>query len=71
LLNKPNLKPVQRFPDRNKNNWSLNIQGNQQIIALLNKIYENQDLVNICMKRKYNKYLEILEIEKENIESCK
>lgn len=55
-LHKENLKIHQKFPERQKNNWTLSICGNQQVPKLLSIIYKD---ATIFLQRKYNKYVEI------------
>ena len=55
-VEKPELKLSQRWPDRNLNNWTLNISGNKQVPLILSKIYNN---ATIFLERKYKKYAEM------------
>ena len=57
VLNKPNIKAFQRRPERHKNNWTLNIQGNEQLYNILSWIYDDEEINCICMQRKYNNWL--------------
>ena len=52
------LKLYQRFPERNKNNYTLQISGNKCVKDALEKIYINPP--SICLQRKYNKYIQIM-----------
>lgn len=47
----------QRYPERNNNNWSYSVQGNLQIEAILSRLYNHSTLTQICMQRKFQKYL--------------
>lgn len=46
-----------RFPDRDNNNLQLSIAGNRKCKEFLDWLYED---ANIYMKRKYDKYLELI-----------
>lgn len=56
FLGKPNLKLYQRFPERQVNNWTMEVSGNQQVPKLFSKIYDN---ATIFLERKYKKYAEM------------
>ena len=47
-----------RFPDRDNNNLQLSIAGNRKCKEFLDWLYED---ANIYIKRKYNKYLELID----------
>ncbi len=55
FFRKPDLKLIQRFPERKTNNYTLNFSGNIQCMNILNMMYENS---SIYLDRKYEKYLE-------------
>ena len=57
-LNKPNLKLLQRHPERDVNNYSLHICGNVQICKIMDWLYED---ATIYLKRKHDKYLQCKE----------
>ncbi len=50
-----------RWPKRNNNNWTLRINGNNQILKLCGWMYDDS---NVYLNRKYNKYLELVEFSK-------
>lgn len=54
FFNKPDLKLVQRYPERKNNNYTLNFSGNVQCMDILNQMYENS---SIYLDRKHEKYL--------------
>lgn len=56
FLGKTNLKLYQRWPERNVNNWTIKISGNQQVPQLLEKIYSG---ATIYLERKFKKYAEM------------
>lgn len=60
-FNKANLKLFSRYPKKNNNNITLNIQGNDQLYSILSNLYCDEDINSICMERKYKKYLELKE----------
>lgn len=55
-INKPSLKMRQRYPEREVNNWTIEISGNKQVPKILSKIYANS---SIYLERKYLKYAEM------------
>jgi len=59
-----NVKLDQRWPERNNNNYSLKYCGNQQIKRFMNILYED---AHRFMKRKYDKYLELLNTVKTGV----
>ncbi len=63
--NKEKLKLMQRFPERQVNNYSLSISGNDQLLNLLGELYSNEEINKICLQREYEKYL-ILKEQQEN-----
>lgn len=63
--NKENLKILQRYPERNVNNYTLSVSGNDQLLVFLNELYSDIDINKICLQRKYNKYL-LLKEQQEN-----
>ena len=58
---KDELKLEKRWKERKNNNYSLHFSGNQQVLNFLSKIYSNE---NFCLKRKKEKYLKMIEINK-------
>lgn len=50
------IKLHQRFPEREKNNYTLLYGGNQQVPKLLDIVYQD---ATIFLQRKYNKYAEM------------
>lgn len=56
-LHKQNLKSMCRHPENNTNNYTLSIQGNEQLYKILSRLYSDEEIVKICMKRKYNRFL--------------
>lgn len=56
------LKLIQRHPERNSDNFSFTIGGNKQVINIVNNLYGN---ASIYLNRKYEKYLKMLEISRE------
>lgn len=55
-FNKGNLKLYQRYPERNVNNYTMHIYGNQQVPKVLSIIYKD---ATIYLERKYKKYAEM------------
>ena len=58
ILGLEHITLIQRFPERNNNNYTLQICGNQQIIKLLNMIYQESD-DSIRLARKHLLFLEL------------
>lgn len=53
-----NLKLYQRWPERNNNNYTLQISGIKQVASVLNLLYKNAPA--FCLKRKKDKYEKII-----------
>lgn len=64
-LGKEDLKLYQRWPERENNNYSITIFGRNQVINLLDIIYEN---ATVYLERKYQKYLEMKKWKEEHKE---
>lgn len=58
-LRASHLKLIQRYPERKNNNVTINIQGNTQLYHMLSELYSDDDINNICMQRKYQRFLMI------------
>lgn len=58
ILDIEHITLSQRFPERDNNNYTLSICGNQQIIRLLNLIYLDSD-PSVRLARKYQIYEEL------------
>lgn len=58
-FNIEHLKLYQRYPERNINNYSLDIGGRKQVVHILNHLYENS---TIYLERKHKKYLDVLNL---------
>ena len=54
-----NNKLLQRFPERNNNNYTLKHVGNLVTYKYMNMLYEN---ANVYLERKYNKFLQLKEL---------
>lgn len=52
-----NLKIIQRYPNRNVDNWTLTINGNVQVKNIMEYLYNDS---TIYLERKYKKYLELI-----------
>lgn len=52
------FKPKQRYPERNKNNWTFRFSGNQQLLRVLSYLYKDST-DDIRLDRKYQKYKEL------------
>lgn len=57
FLCKDNLKIIQRYPERKVNNYTLYVSGNEQLYAILSDLYSDPEINQICMKRKFDKYM--------------
>lgn len=57
-----NLKLIQRHPERNNDNFSFTIGGNRQVTNIVEDLYKD---ASIYLDRKYEKYLKMLEISRE------
>lgn len=58
FFNKDNLAIVQRFPEREKDNYSVTFGGNDQVLKIIKILYED---AKVYLDRKYEKYLKMLE----------
>ena len=58
VLNLSHIKLYQRFPERNRNNWTLSVHGVNNVAQVLNKIYK--DAPTFCLKRKHEKFQTIM-----------
>lgn len=56
-FNLSHLKTFQRFPERRNNNTTLCVQGNDQLNSILTKLYSDDFINEICLQRKYQRYL--------------
>ena len=61
-MDKENLVLSKRHKDKENNNYTLTIGGNKQVLKLLSLLYEN---ASVYLNRKYEKYLKMLEISRE------
>lgn len=57
---KSDVKLFKRYKESDKNNYSFVIQGNIQIYKILSNLYDEK-VKDICLERKYNKFLELKE----------
>ena len=55
-FNKDNLKLQQRYPNRDNNNYSLNICGDKQVYNLGKLLYKD---ATIYLQRKHERFLEL------------
>jgi len=69
-LGKTNLKTFQRNPQNGKNNVSITIQGNDQLLAILSSLYDDNEIVQICMQRKYERFLLLKEQQERKMASA-
>lgn len=53
------VKEEQRYPERNVNNYSITIGGNQQVRKILDNLYQG---ATIYLERKYNRYIELKQL---------
>ena len=53
------VKEEQRYPERNINNYSITIGGNQQVKRILDDLYQG---ATIYLERKYNRYIELKQL---------
>ena len=53
------VKEEQRYPERNINNYSITIGGNQQVKRILDNLYQD---ATIYLERKYNRYIELKQL---------
>lgn len=58
FFNKDKLALVQRFPEREKDNYSVTFGGNDQALKIAKILYED---AKVYLDRKYEKYLKMLE----------
>lgn len=66
------VKLMKRNKDTDSNNWTLCIQGNTQLHHILQELYEDEDIVNICMSRKFKRFLMLKEQQETKIKCpCK
>lgn len=72
FLCKDNLKIIQRYPERKVNNYTLYVSGNEQLYAILSDLYSDPEINQICMKRKFDKYMLLKKQieEKKNVASA-
>lgn len=63
-FNLGHIKLFKRHLDRDNNNISLNVQGNDQLYKILSELYSDKDINKICMKRKYSRF-KLLKEQKE------
>lgn len=54
------LSISQRFPEREKNNYTFAVSGNKQILRIMEYLYQDSSVSN-RLERKYNKFLELKE----------
>lgn len=57
FINKKELNIWQRHPDRKTEIYTLSISGNEQLYSILSILYSDQEINQICMKRKFDKYM--------------
>ena len=62
FLGKENLALCKRHKNRDNDNYSLSIGGNKQVLKIVSSLYEN---ASVYLDRKYEKYLKMLEISRE------
>lgn len=55
---KSNVKLHKRHKDSDNNNYSFTLQGNVQLYRILTDLYDEK-AIELCLKRKYNKFLEL------------
>lgn len=61
---KIDIKLQQRHPKRNVDNWTLTINGNQQVKKIMNYLYKDS---TIFLNRKYERYLELIKQYKTSV----